>query len=94
MQLKAMAEELAMQNKQNVLQEEDVFWLEDLLKISRDRHEQMQAMLQNNIKGTFELKYKVEHYTKDIMELEYNLGQKEAMLNRVTRDLVETTKRT
>jgi hypothetical protein len=40
-----------------------------------------------------ELKSEVERDAKNIMELEYNLGQKEAMLNRVARDLAEKTER-
>ncbi|KAL3816902.1 hypothetical protein ACHAXA_006978 [Cyclostephanos tholiformis] len=92
-QLEAMAEEMAMQDERDSRREEDVRRLEDMLENSRDGQDRMQAMLQENIEEMVELKSDVERDAKNIMELEYNLGQKEAMLNRVARDLAEKTER-
>jgi chromosome segregation ATPase len=79
----AMAEEMAIQTEQNSRKEEDV----------RQREEEMLAMLRENIEGINELKSEAERDAKNIMELENSLGQKEAMLNKVTRDLGKKTKR-
>jgi len=93
MQLEAMAEEMAMQDERDSRREEDLRRLEEQLENSRDNQAQMQAMLQENIEGMVELKSEVERDAKNIMELEFDLGQKEAMLNRVARDLAEKTVR-
>jgi hypothetical protein len=93
MQLEAMAEEMAMQDERDSRRDEEVRRLEDQLENSREKQAQMQAMLQENIEEMVELKSEVERDAKNIMELEYNLGQKEAMLNRVARDLAEKTER-
>jgi predicted amino acid-binding ACT domain protein len=93
MQLEAMAEEMAMQDERDSRREEDLRRLEEQLENSRDNQAQMQAMLQENIEGMVELKSEVERDAKNIMELEFDLGQKEALLNRVARDLAEKTER-
>jgi uncharacterized coiled-coil protein SlyX len=78
----AMAEEMAIQSERNSRQEED----------ARRREEEMLAMLRENIVGIDELKSEAERDANIKMELEHNLGQKEAMLNKVTRDLRKKTK--
>ncbi|KAL3788926.1 hypothetical protein ACHAW5_008660 [Stephanodiscus triporus] len=78
----AMAEEMAIQNERNSRQEED----------ARRREEEMLAMLRENIESIDELKSEAERDAIIKMELEHNLGQKVATLNKVTRDLRKKTK--
>lgn len=93
MQLEAMAEEMAMQDERDSRREDDIRRLESSLKESKDKHYGMQDMLQGNIDEMVALKAEVERDAKNIMELEFQMGQKEAMLNRVARDLAEKTER-
>jgi hypothetical protein len=93
MQLEAMAEEMAMQDERDSRREDDIRRLESSLKESKEKHYGMQDMLQGNIDEMVALKAEVERDAKNIMELEFQMGQKEAMLNRVARDLAEKTER-
>ena len=93
MQLEAMAEEMAMQDERDSRREDDIRRLESSLKESKDKHYGMQDMLQGNIDEMVALKAEVERDAKNIMDLEFQMGQKEAMLNRVARDLAEKTER-
>jgi hypothetical protein len=93
MELVAMAKKMAMQDKRDSRWDKEMRQLENLLEKSRDSQAEMQAELQGGIEEVVGLKFKVERTAKNIMELELNLGQKVAMLNRVARDLAEKTKR-
>ena len=88
-QLEAMNEEMAMQDERDSEREAELEELEEQLDSIREQKTQMNNLLQENIEEMRILKGETEKDATNVMELEFNLQQKEATLDRVAKDVSE-----
>ncbi|KAL7536221.1 hypothetical protein ACHAXR_007004 [Thalassiosira sp. AJA248-18] len=88
-QMEALKEEMAMQDERDSKQDEEFNELMDQFESAKEQKVQMQNLLQENIEEMMDLKSETERDAKCIMELEFNLQQKEAMLDRVAKEKAE-----
>ena len=88
-QLQAMNEEMAMQDERDSSRDSEMKELQDQLDMVQTQKVQMQNLLQENIEEMMDLKSETEKDAKNIMELEFNLQQKEATLDRVAKEVSE-----
>lgn len=92
-QLQQLKEEMSMQDERDSNKEEEYKLLRKELDSVKEQKIQMQNMLQENIEEMMDLKAETEKDAKSIMELEFNLQQKEATLERVAKEVSEKSSR-
>jgi len=86
MQMAAAQEEMAMQDERDSHREDDMKVLGDELDCTKEQKVELQKLLQENIEEMMALKAEAEKDAKNIMELKFNMRQKEAALERVTKE--------
>lgn len=91
-QMQAMHEEMEMQDERDSKMELSHTKLKQDYDRVQERTEQMQNMLSENIEEMTNLKQETERDAKSIMELEFNLQQKDATLERVAKESSEKAK--
>ena len=84
-QMQAMHEEMEMQDERDSKRDEEYIELKQDYDRVKERTEQLQNMLSDNIEEMTNLKQETERDAKSIMELEFNLQQKDATLERVAK---------
>lgn len=88
-QLQAMQEEMAMQDERDSYREDDYEKLKADYEALNEQKVQTQNLLQENIEEMKELKAEAERDAKRVMELEFNVQQKDATLDRVAKEAAE-----
>ena len=85
LQMRAMHEEMEMQDERDSRRDEEYTELKQDYDRIKERTEQMQNLLSENIEEMTNLKQETERDAKSIMELEFNLQQKDATLKRIAK---------
>mmetsp|Transcript_259 Transcript_259/g.452 ORF Transcript_259/g.452 Transcript_259/m.452 type:complete len:672 (-) Transcript_259:206-2221(-) len=88
-QLNALQEEMTMQDERDSGRADEYCQLKDRYDSVLEQKVNLQRILQENIEEMTDLKIEAERDAKSIMELEFNLNQKEAMLDRVAKEVSE-----